>query len=901
MNAPAAARENAGAQKTDSLPRVSLKHSRAPLFRRAALLLACAVSLPLLAQKPTQEQLRAALNDPYNIAWNEGYQAESRGKHRAALEAYERAVELAGSNPSRQVSALSRRAAMRAKFGLWKQGRADVDAALALDPTDLTAQFALLELARGQGDFRTAATTLERLRTALAKVNDKRQRVLLAFETARTTAAWGDLHGALQQFEESAPQVGDASDFALVARLHREMAQLRLRLNDPTGARAGALEALGADLRRVGTSRRRPVDDWLARGDRAVAESLLALADAQLVLGEREAALTNYRTVWKLALKLVTPNELYRADLGAARVSLDRLRRGEPAPSLASDLASVIDLTRYDDFPAIQFEALGLLGEIHLQQGKSAEAVTAFQRAIAQVETHRAAATAEEKRHYLAMQADFYRWLLEAYLQQGDAWSALAASEALKARQLRETLTPTEAASETFAQTLARLRSLPAQLAADTAVISYANADWSQTEPVAFVLTQGRLASVRLPVRFVPEVADALPRDMIIAAQKHEVDVQRYHVGDEITLAGLVAFLRSCIYCNDCSPEELNARVKPMFATARSLHALLLAPFEDRLKGTSRLLVSTSGLLAYLPFDLLIGVNGRALVEDYAVTLTPSLLVSQALAERPPATYARPMLAFGGAVYDPSSYDRVMADVPAMKQQFDQLVAVRQAVFSGSPYAGRFGPQSNLAGTKTEVLMLGELLPGTRIEVGRGVSESNIRALAAAGELQNSRVIHFAVHGMALPAMPELSGIILSYENPTAKTPPERDGFLQITEIEKLPLRAELVTLSACETGLGAIIAGEGVVGLTSSLFQAGADAVLASLWPVSDASSVYFMQRFYQHHLVDGVPPDVAVALVKREFITGKAGNGFRHPQHWAPFNLYGGRESLNSPARAD
>ena len=80
---------------------------------------------------------------------------------------------------------------------------------------------------------------------------------------------------------------------------------------------------------------------------------------------------------------------------------------------------------------------------------------------------------------------------------------------------------------------------------------------------------------------------------------------------------------------------------------------------------------------------------------------------------------------------------------------------------------------------------------------------------------------------------------------------------------------------------------------MTSSLFTAGADNVLASLWPVSDASSVYFMQRFYHHHLIQGLPRDLAIAEVKREFISGRA-RGFGHPQHWAPFNLYGGRDVL-------
>ena len=376
----------------------------------------------------------------------------------------------------------------------------------------------------------------------------------------------------------------------------------------------------------------------------------------------------------------------------------------------------------------------------------------------------------------------------------------------------------------------------------------------------------------------------------VLASQKNEVDARRYDLGDEIRLAGLVAFLRDCIYCE---PEQMNARIEPMFITAGALHALILQPFEARLAGKTRLLVSPSGLLAYLPYDMLVGPDGRAVVEKYAVTLTPSLVVTQTLAARPVATYARPLLAFGGAVYNPANYEQVMANVPAMKQQFDKLVGVREAVFAGSPYAGRFGPQDNLAGTKTEVMMINELVPGSQVELGREVSEANVRAMAARGELQQSRVLHFAVHGMAMPEMPAMSGIILSWEEPYPNMPADRDGFLQITELERLPLRAELVTLSACQTGLGAIIAGEGVVGLTSSLFSAGADNVLASLWPVSDASSVYFMQRFYKHHLIEGVPSDVAIALVKREFISGRAG-GFRHPQHWAPFNLYGGRALL-------
>lgn len=837
-------------------------------------------------QLPTQEQLRAALARPYNVAFNEGYQSETEEKFSAAAAAYDRAVQIA-SMDSERISALSRRGAMRGKLGLWKQARADLDAALKLEPDDLTAAFALLEVARGQGDFRAAADTLRRLERVVAKYpKEKVLQTNLSLEIPRTTAAWGDLQGALAQYGEAQPLIAQTSDLALLARVQREMARLLLDLNDKPGAHALALEAFGTDLRRVGSSRRRPPEDWQERGDRPVVQSLLLLGDCQLALGDRKAASDSYHQAWKLAFKLRSPNELYRADLGRTRVGLQAFQAGEKPLFLESDIDGVKHLTTFEDFPVIRFEALGLLGEIQLAQLKPAAAIEVLQEAIALVENTRRTATAVDKQNFLAQQAGYYRWLTEAYVQQGDAWSALAASEALKARQLRETLAGDGAAQESFAQTVARLRTLPAALNPDTAIISYANADWSRSEPLAFVLTHDGLTTVRLPLDRLPDFVRVLPRADVLASQEKEVDARRYDLGGEIRLAGIVAYLRDCIYCE---PEQMNARVKPLFATAGVLHTLIFSPLENLLVGKTRLLVSPSGLLAYLPFDMLLGSDGQAVVQKYAVTLTPSLLVSQTLAAREAGTYAQPLLAFGGAVYNPADYEKVMAGVPAMKQQFDKLVAVRKAVFADSPFAGRFGPQNNLAGTKTEVLMIHELVAGSQVEIGRAVSEGNVRAMAARGDLKKSRVLHFAVHGMAMPQMPALSGIILSYEDPKPGSPADRDGFLQITEIEHLPLRAELVTLSACQTGLGAIIAGEGVVGLTSSLFTAGADTVMASLWPVSDASSVYFMRRFYEHHLIKNLPSDLAVAEVKREFIAGKA-EGFRHPQYWAPFNLYGG-----------
>ncbi len=114
----------------------------------------------------------------------------------------------------------------------------------------------------------------------------------------------------------------------------------------------------------------------------------------------------------------------------------------------------------------------------------------------------------------------------------------------------------------------------------------------------------------------------------------------------------------------------------------------------------------------------------------------------------------------------------------------------------------------------------------------------------------------------------------------------ELQGILTALEATSLDLRdTRLVVLSACETGLGQFASGEGVYGLAQSLHEAGARAVLATLWPVSDAATAVFMQRFYAR-LAAGDDPQVALQTVQRAF----ASEGeFRDPIFWAPFVLTG------------
>ena len=118
------------------------------------------------------------------------------------------------------------------------------------------------------------------------------------------------------------------------------------------------------------------------------------------------------------------------------------------------------------------------------------------------------------------------------------------------------------------------------------------------------------------------------------------------------------------------------------------------------------------------------------------------------------------------------------------------------------------------------------------------------RTTALRPELGEYRIVHFATHGMLNNIHPELSGIVLSLVD---KEGQQQDGFLRLQDIYNLKLSAELVVLSACQTGLGKEIKGEGLIGLTRGFMYAGAPRVVASLWKVDDRATSELMKRFYQ------------------------------------------------------
>jgi CHAT domain-containing protein len=158
------------------------------------------------------------------------------------------------------------------------------------------------------------------------------------------------------------------------------------------------------------------------------------------------------------------------------------------------------------------------------------------------------------------------------------------------------------------------------------------------------------------------------------------------------------------------------------------------------------------------------------------------------------------------------------------------------------------------------------------------------RTTALRPELGEYRIVHFDTHGMLNNVHPELSGIVLSLVDKEGRP---QDGFLRLQDIYNLKLPAELVVLSACQTGLGKEIKGEGLIGLTRGFMYAGAPRIVASLWKVDDRATSELMKRFYQGLL--GPEALRSAGALRQAQLSILKKKQWREPYYWAAFVLQG------------
>lgn len=199
----------------------------------------------------------------------------------------------------------------------------------------------------------------------------------------------------------------------------------------------------------------------------------------------------------------------------------------------------------------------------------------------------------------------------------------------------------------------------------------------------------------------------------------------------------------------------------------------------------------------------------------------------------------------------------------------------------GSPEDSAKSRIYRLPGTRREANQIRKLAGDEPATEWLDFDASRVHALDPG--LSQYRYLHFATHGVLDTERPELSALVLSMLD---KNGQPVDGFLRTNDIYNLNLPAELVVLSACQTGLGKKMSGEGVVGLSRGFMYAGATRVMASLWKVSDRATVELMEAFYHAVFKEKKSPAAALQLAQLSLMKKKA---YQSPYYWAAFVLQG------------
>lgn len=351
------------------------------------------------------------------------------------------------------------------------------------------------------------------------------------------------------------------------------------------------------------------------------------------------------------------------------------------------------------------------------------------------------------------------------------------------------------------------------------------------------------------------------------------------------------------------------ALAESYWQAAAAMSRVLLGPVAAQL-GRKRLLIVADGALQYIPFDALpapawagpaaggagAGATPEPLLLEHEVISLPSVSTLAALrhrAARPESAPDRLVVVIADPVFEPDDPRFQPPLAPPETSQPEPLEAAQlRSALRGVRQAGVDSGLSRLPFTLQEAKAIMEVAPAGQARMITGFEAS--RALAVGGELNRYRVVHFATHGVINCQHPELSGIILSMLNERGG---RENGFLQLHDIYKLDLSADLVVLSACSTGLGEEIRGEGLVGLTQGFLHVGAKSVVASLWQVDDRATAELMRNFYRAMFDDGLPPAAALREAKKAMWREPR---WRAPYYWAAFVLQGEYRERIKPAHA-
>jgi len=309
---------------------------------------------------------------------------------------------------------------------------------------------------------------------------------------------------------------------------------------------------------------------------------------------------------------------------------------------------------------------------------------------------------------------------------------------------------------------------------------------------------------------------------------------------------------------------------------SKQLYDILVeSPVHDA--KTNDIIVVADGALHLLPFETLRDSSGRLLLETKSISYAPSstalAVLRSARRDRVPT---KMLLAVGNVSYQ--NQGGVADKIPKPKGAVERLERGFSDMFGVTLH--------DLPQTYEEVLSVNKILGSDGVLLlGSRATETAFKS----EPVDDFKIIHLAAHGFADTLFPERSGVVLGIDESS-----KDDGILQVREISKLHFNADLVTLSACDGGVGKLQGEAGITSLSEAFLVGGATTVIASLWSADDTFTLELMERFYTH-LAKGEEKTDSLRQAKRELL-GKYG-----PQtsayYWAPFVLIGdGRSSIRA-----
>ncbi len=368
----------------------------------------------------------------------------------------------------------------------------------------------------------------------------------------------------------------------------------------------------------------------------------------------------------------------------------------------------------------------------------------------------------------------------------------------------------------------------------------------------------------------VLEYAVANDQLIIFLISQNTVRAEQFSLSGDVPLdeqlTDLVADFKGAILSN--APRS------QLRSQSAELYNKLLAPFEKELSNFSNLIIVPDGALAYLPFEAL-SRGDQYLIEQFNIKYEPSL-TSLDLLEDSESLDRQDLLAVAGS--DFSEQD------------------LQQSTF-------RQGNLQSLPSTLMEVDSIATQFQQSSILKEDEVSEERFKKMLQQNQY---RYIHMATHGIIDENNPSRSGLALSTKGEITASSRE-DGMLRSSEIFGLNINSDMVVLSACNTGLGKVVKGEGILGMQRSFFYAGASTVVVSLWNVYDRSTASFMNEFYKALINsesqegwtdsmlrwvgwdESIPFGQKATAMRQAKLQMIKHPLFNHPVYWAPFIVVG------------